>query len=95
MRIIANDGEIIVEGKDNIISNVKWTSEEHLSDFIMRLYHPIPTAGTYIPDPGTMEAARESLFSIFYDRFTGKYQVTVEDNDLPDFPEPGGPNVFY
>ena len=95
MKIIANNGEIIVEGKDNKITNIKWVNEDHLSDFIMRLYHPFPVAGTYIPEPGTMEAARESLLSVFYDRFSGQYQVTIVDNDLPDFPEPGGPNVFY
>lgn len=95
MKIIANNGEIIVEGKDNIITNVRWSSEEHLSDFIMGLYHPRAIAGTYYPEPGTMEAARASLFQVFYNRLEGKSYIKVEDDDLPTIPEPGGPNVIY
>ena len=90
MKIIANDGEIIVEGKDNKITNIKWANEDHLSDFITGLYHPRAIAGTYYPESGTMEAALASLSFIFYNRIEGKYYLHVEDNDLPEIPQPGG-----
>ncbi|MBR6088343.1 MAG: hypothetical protein IKP86_00320 [Anaerolineaceae bacterium] len=95
MVINANNGEIVVEGNNNIITNITWSSEEHLSEFLDYLYSPPPLCGTFYPEPETMQAAYAGLLRLFYDRFEGRYNLTVIDGDLPEIPQPDGPGIFF
>ena len=95
MIINANNGEIIVEGKNNVIEKVTWSSKEHLTEFLDYLIRPPSLGGTYYPEPDSMQAAYAGLCDIFYDRFTGKTNVTVTGNDMPKIPQPMGPDAIY
>lgn len=61
MIINANNGEIVVEGKNNIITNISWTSEERLSELLDYLIRPPAMGGTYHPKPESMQAAYAGL----------------------------------
>ena len=58
MIINANNGEIVVEGKNNIITNITWTSEERLSELLDYLIRPPAMGGTYHPKPESITAGQ-------------------------------------